>query len=118
MCIYYFQESLPPDTLPFPPKPSQLMQTGYTAGMRNKEVALAASFVLVLRREAAGKEPVPTTKPHLLREKGFAFQSAESRRGTAAQSKKRERGGRKGRREGGVARTLQTCGFPGRIPES
>lgn len=104
----------PPDTLPFPPKPSQLMQTGYTAGMRNKEVALAASFVHMLGREAAGKEPVPTTKPHLLREKGFALESAESRRGTVAWSKKRERGGR----EGGIARPLQTCDFLGRISES
>lgn len=81
------------------------MQTGYTAGIQNKEVAFAAPFVHVVGREAAGKEPVPTTKPHLLREKG----SAENR--TAAQAEKRGRG------ERGVAGSLQTCGFPGRIPE-
>jgi hypothetical protein len=111
MCIYYFQESLLPDTLPFPPKPShsQLVQTGYTAETQNKEVAFAASFVHVFGREAAGKEPAPTTKTHLLREKGSALGSTKSRRGTAAQSKKRDR------REGGMARPLQILVFPGRI---
>lgn len=53
-------------------------------------------FTCLGGREGAGKEPVPTSKPHLLREKS-ALGSIESRRGTAAQSK-RERGGREGER--------------------
>lgn len=89
------------------------MQTGYTAEMRNKEVAFAASCVHMLGREAAGTEPVPTAKPHPLREKGVCLGLyREQERNCSPVQEEREG------REGRCGQAPQTCGFSSRIPES